>query len=88
MEDLIKTLNLKLNEQTFVPLNKEKGEWLSIVLEHNHHDIDEDGKRFISVKPLGYKLNCAVQKPDEEMDFLTFYSEEEYYQFMIEYNKV
>lgn len=87
MEDLIKILGLKENAQTFIPLKDNKT--LSIVLEKNYHGIDENGKWFISPrsKPLGFKLNCAIQSSDDEMEFIQFTTEEEFYRFMSE-NKV
>lgn len=85
MKDLIKTLGLREEEQVFVPLNKEKTKHLSIVLEKSPYmyQTDAKGKIQLVYTPGAKKLNCAIQDDNkEEMEFLTFYSEEEYYEWM------
>jgi len=84
MEDLIKTLNLKKEEQTFLPLSE--GRTLSVVVESSpyHWGIDANGKVEIIQTPGAVKLHCAIQKGMDNLEYPTFYSEEEFYNFMKE----
>jgi len=80
MENLIKTLGLILDEQVFISINERVS--LSIVLEENHHGVDDKGFMYVSRKPLGYKLNCATQEGGENTEYFTVMSEEEFYILM------
>ena len=80
MKDLIKTLELALDEQRFVTLDKETT--VSIVLEHSYWYTDDKGKIHLSNNPTGHKLNIAIQKGNEYVKYLNINSEEEFYLFM------
>ena len=93
MKDLIKTLELALDEQKFITLNEKTT--VSIILEYSYWYTDRDGKVCLSNDPVGYKLNIAIQQDGENMDYYQIDSEEEFYSFMkkvkndeIKYSKV
>jgi hypothetical protein len=92
MIDIIAAHNWKVGEQNFLEI-KGTEYTLSVVPEFTYFSRDEEGKVIRSRTPIGYKLNCAVQGPVTFMGhtsiknlfFEEFYSEEDFYAFMINF---
>lgn len=77
MEELANIMGLEHNVQNFIPLfhkGEKTKDTLSVIPEQS-----------IAAKQL--KFNCAIQKPgDVAQQYIEFYEEEEFFEFMANYN--
>jgi len=82
-EDIIWLHDMKWGEQTFIHLGGEK--FLSVILEHGHIFTDPVTRKvIIEHKPQYVRLNCALQIPSANIEFMEF---TELYEFMEYLNK-
>ena len=71
-----------MDEQNFLQIpNTTK--WLSIVPEYTYKHRDADGKIITSRTPVGTKLNCALQEGDDYINFVEFYEESDFLNYLI-----
>jgi hypothetical protein len=81
MEDFVKLHNWVMNEQNFVPIPDTK-KYLSVVPEYLYKQRDPEGKIITSRTPVGVKLNCALQEGGENVDYVEFYTENEFLNYI------
>jgi hypothetical protein len=82
MDNLISLHNWIMDEQNFLQIPDTK-KYLSIVPEYRYKHRDADGKIITSKTPVGTKLNCALQVNEEYVDYVEFYEESDFFNYLI-----
>jgi len=82
MDNLIKLHDWEMEEQNFLQIPN-TNKYLSIVPEYIFKYRDQDNKIVTSRTPVGTKLNCALQVGDDFVDFVEFYEESDFFDYLI-----
>lgn len=85
MEELMKAYDWKIDEQSILPILETDYE-ISIIPEYSYY-YRENNMIFRSTQPQNIVLNTAIMLNNEPQMYFTFSSEEEFYDFMIEFKK-
>jgi hypothetical protein len=82
MNNLIALHNWEMEEQNFLQIPN-TNKYLSIVPEYIFKYRDENDKIIVSRTPVSTKLNCALQVGDDFVDFVEFYEESDFFNYLI-----
>lgn len=82
MDNLISLHNWEIGEQNFLQIPNTK-KYLSIVPEYIFKYRDENDMIIVSRTPVGTKLNCALQVGNDFVDFVEFYEESDFFNYLI-----
>jgi hypothetical protein len=85
MDNLISLHNWVMNEQNFLSI-PDTNKTLSIVPEYVFKYRDRDSKIIVSRTPVGTKLNCALQEGEDFIDYVEFYDESEFFNYIIKHS--
>ena len=87
MEALIEAYNWEMDKQSILPILNTDYE-LSVIPEYSYYYRDKNNMIFRSKIPQNIVLNSAIVLNGEPQMYFTFSSEEEFYDFMIEFKKL
>lgn len=85
MEELMRIYGWKLDQQSILPILDTDYE-LSVIPEYSYY-YRENNMIFRSKEPQNITLNTAIMLKGEPQMYFTFSSEEEFFDFMIEFKK-